>query len=123
MSKKKILICDDEESVRESLNLILSDMSPDYEITMASDGNNCLGCLKNAADFDLIMLDVKMPGPSGLDILKQIKKAHPALKVIVATGYRSVEMATEALKHGASDYIIKPFESKDVKEAVKRILG
>lgn len=109
MSKKNILICDDEEGIRESLKLILEDK---YELTFANDGNECLTHLKQKPDIDLILLDIKMPQRNGLDILKQIKKINPASRVVIISGYSSVETATEAAHLGANDYITKPFEKK-----------
>ena len=120
MAKKKVLICDDEEAVRESLNLIISD---NHDVEMVCDGKECIDKIKQNAGFDLVFLDVKMPGANGLEVLKQIRKLRPNLKVIFATGYRSTEIAAEAIKLGASDYIIKPFESKDVREVVARVIG
>jgi len=118
MDRKRILICDDEEGIRESLNLILE---KDYDISFASNGIEAIEHIgKNPTD--LVILDIKMPKMDGIETLKQIKKAKPDIKVIIATGYKSVEAATEASKHGANDYIVKPFESKSVLEAVKKQL-
>jgi YesN/AraC family two-component response regulator len=116
--KFKIMICDDELGIRESLKLILD---KDYEIIEATNGKECLENLKTNP-VDLILMDIKMPKDSGLEILKKIKLINPAIKVIMVTGYKSVETATEAIKAGASDYIVKPFASKDILETVKKIL-
>ena len=114
---KKILICDDEVGIRESLNLILKD---DYELAFCDNGQACLECLTPEQEFDLLLLDIKMPKISGLDILKKIKEKKPALKVIIITGYKSVETASEAINAGAVDYIVKPFSSKDILKSVER---
>ncbi len=116
MKKKYILICDDEEGVRESLNLILEN---DYNISFAVNGGEAIEHIKKNP-VDLVILDIKMPKMDGLETLKQIKRTKPAIKVIIATGYKSVETATEATKLGASDYIVKPFESKEVLQAIKK---
>jgi len=118
MSKPKILVCDDEIGIRESLKLILEDS---YEVTIATNGEECLKCLKEDP-FELVLLDIKMPKASGIDTLKKIKSLKPYIKVIMVTGYKMVETAAEAIKAGASDYIIKPFESKDILERVAKIL-
>lgn len=119
MTKKKILICDDEMGIRESLNLILQD---DYELGFCSNGEECLQRLSAEKDFNLLLLDIKMPRISGLDILKKIKEKSPNLNVVIITGYKSVETASEAVKAGAVDYIVKPFSSKDILKSVERNL-
>jgi len=116
MIKKRILVCDDEEGIRESLNLILE---KDYDISFATNGKEAIEHIKKSPT-DLVILDIKMPKMDGIETLKQIKQAKPDTKVIIATGYRSVETATEAVKHGASDYIVKPFESEQVLQAVSK---
>ena len=117
MSKKQILICDDELGIRESLNLILKD---NYEISFCNNGQESLRLLDTGKDFDLLLLDIKMPRMSGLDVLRKIKEKNPELKVIIITGYKSVETATEAINVGAVDYIVKPFSSKDILKSVER---
>ena len=113
---KKILICDDELGVRESLKLILGDT---YNLILAENGTQCLECLKNAKDVGLVLLDIKMPQMDGLDILKKIKEKSPLLNVVIITGYKSVETATEAVRLGASGYIVKPFKSDEILATVK----
>ena len=103
--KKKILIVDDEEGVRESLKLILEEK---YDLTLASDGNECLKSLKANPQIELVLMDIKMPRMNGLEVLRQIKSLNPQMNVVIVTGYRSVETAQEAIKMGAGDYIIKP---------------
>ncbi|MDD5291998.1 MAG: response regulator [Candidatus Omnitrophica bacterium] len=120
MPKKKILICDDEIGIRESLNLILKD---NYDISFCNNGQECLGLLKSGQEYDLILLDIKMPKLSGLDTLREIKKEKPGMKAIIITGYRSVETAAEAINAGASDYIVKPFNSKDIIKSVEKSIG
>ena len=116
MAKKRILVCDDEEEIRESLNLILE---KDYDISFATNGEEAIEHIKKSPT-DLVILDIKMPRMDGIETLKRIKQAKSDTKVIIATGYRSVETATEAVKHGASDYIVKPFESKQVLQTVNK---
>ncbi len=114
---KKVLICDDEEGIRESLKLILSEF---YDLIVVTSGQQCLECLEKSKDIGAVLLDIKMPKISGLDVLDQIKEKHPAMPVIMVTGYRSVETAAEASARGASGYIIKPFKSEEIIETVKR---
>lgn len=113
---KKILIVDDEEGVRESLKLILSDH---YNLILTENSTQALDCIKNAPDISLVLMDIKMPKINGLEILKKMKEARSNLKVIIITGYKSVETAAEAVRLGACDYIVKPFKSEDILRAVK----
>lgn len=119
MSKPKILICDDEEGIRESLKLILE---KDYEATAVNSPEECLKFLKDNP-VDLVLMDIKMPRVSGIDMVRMIRAIKPEQKIIMVTGYKVVETAQEAINAGASDYIIKPFNSKDILESVKRVLG
>ena len=116
---KKILVCDDEEGIRESLKLILE---KDYEVIFAENGDIAIQKLKSAP-ADLVILDIKMPRRDGLDTLREIKKINPAQKVVIATGYRSVDTANEAVKLGATDYIIKPFDRKQVLATARKNLA
>ena len=113
----KILICDDEEGVRESLKLILGEF---YDLVIVESPLQAFEILENTKDIKLLLLDVKMPKINGLEALKIVKDKFPSIKVIMVTGYRSVEIATEATKNGASGYIVKPFKSEDILETVKR---
>ena len=115
---KKILICDDEEGVRESLKLILED---NYTLSFAKNGSEAIEKVKKES-IDLTILDIKMPKMTGIETLKELRKVSPSLKVIMASGYKSVEAASEAVKYGASDYIVKPFDSKEILEKVGSII-
>ena len=113
-TKPTILVCDDEEGIRESFKLILADQ---YNLKFATNGLEAIEILKTLSP-DAMLLDIKMPKQHGMEILKQIKKLKPKLPVIIVTGYQSVEMAQEALKNGAADYIPKPFDSKQILKVV-----
>lgn len=117
---KKIMICDDEEGVRESLKLILSDF---YDLIVVDGGTQALHTLGNTKDVGLIFMDIKMPKVNGLDVLTEIKSKHPKTKIIMVTGYRSVETAAEATRLGASGYIVKPFKSEEILEVAKKHVG
>ena len=119
MSLPKILICDDEEGIRESLKLILSD---DYNLIIVDNAQAAVHALDNSKDIRIALLDIKMPKVSGLDLLKEIKTKHPKVKVIMVTGYRSVETAAEASKLGANGYIVKPFKAEEILQNVKQLL-
>ena len=116
----KILICDDEEGIRESLKLILEDQ---FDLVLTDNGNECLNILKNTKDIGLVLMDIKMPQTSGLDILEKIKIGYPDINVIIVTGYKSVETATEAVRRGANGYIVKPFKSEEILSVVRKNLS
>ena len=122
MSKKvqKILVVDDEEGIRESLKLILGDH---YDLVLTDSGEQALRALEGDASIGLVLLDIKMPKVSGIDILKAIKAKRPGVNVIMVTGYKAVETAGEAARLGANGYIIKPFKSEEILDTVKRNLA
>lgn len=114
--RKRILVCDDEEGIRESLKLILE---KDYDLIFAQNGNEATEKMKSAP-ADITILDIKMPKMDGLETLKELKKISPSSKVIIATGYKSVDIAQEAMKLGASDYIVKPFDREKIKKVIQK---
>lgn len=116
---KKILICDDEEGIRESLKLILSDH---YQLILTEDSEQCLDCLAHTPDVDLVMLDIKMPNKNGLETLQDIKSKHPNQKVMIVTGYQSVELISEITQLGANGYVTKPFDSNQILLKIKQHL-
>ena len=118
--KNKILICDDEENIRETIKLVLGDH---YELFLVASGEQAIHTLEHNKDIKLILMDIKMPKVSGLDVLSEIKSKHPHVKIIMVTGYRSVETAAEASRLGASGYLVKPFKSQDILEIVRKNLG
>jgi DNA-binding NtrC family response regulator len=109
-SKGTILVVDDEIGPRESLRMILK---PFYEVHTASDGQEALRFIQNK-DIDVVTLDLSMPGLSGIDALKEIKKLRPNTEVIVITGYGSLNNAQEAIRFGAGDLISKPFNVAEI---------
>lgn len=116
---KKVLIVDDEEGVRESLKLILENH---YDLIAAEDGEQAMEILKNAKDVGVVLLDIKMPRYSGLEILQQMRGQYPEIKIIMVTGYKSVETAQEAVRLGASGYLVKPFKSEEILSTVGKHL-
>ncbi|MFA5038843.1 MAG: response regulator [Candidatus Omnitrophota bacterium] len=109
--KNRILICDDEEGVRESLRLILE---KDYNLIFANSGEMCLEMLQCEKEINLVLIDIKMPKINGIEVMREIKKTYPGLPIIVVTGYKSSEIAQEATEAGACEYIVKPFDSKEL---------
>jgi DNA-binding NtrC family response regulator len=108
--KGSILIVDDEVGPRESLRMILK---PIYEIYTATNGDEALQVIQNE-NIDLVTLDLRMPGLSGIDVLREIKKVRADVEVIVITGYGTLTNAQEAIRYGAGDFISKPFNVADI---------
>ncbi len=117
--KPRILIADDEQGIRESLNLILGD---EYDLAFANNGEETLAKL-GAEQFGLVLLDIKMPKLDGLEVLKRLQGAKSNAPVLVLTAYQSVELAKEAIKLGAVDYLPKPFERDQILTAVRGVLA
>ncbi|MCX5911509.1 MAG: response regulator [Deltaproteobacteria bacterium] len=108
--KGSILIVDDEVGPRESLRMILK---PIYEIYTATNGDEALQVIQDE-NIDLVTLDLRMPGLSGIDVLREIKKVRADVEVIVITGYGTLTNAQEAIRYGAGDFISKPFNVADI---------
>jgi DNA-binding NtrC family response regulator len=115
-SKGAVLVVDDEFGPRESLRMILN---PLYEVHTASDGQEALRLI-GEKDYDVVTLDLRMPGLSGIEVLKEIKKLRPDTEVIIITGYGSLENASEAIRLGTGDFISKPFNVADVISTVAK---
>ena len=109
-SKGSILIVDDEVGPRESLRMILKPM---YDIHTAENGQEAINFLSQKA-VGLVTLDLKMPGLSGIDALREIKKLQPDIEAIIITGYGTLSNAQDAIRFGAGDFISKPFNVADV---------
>ena len=106
MSRARILVVDDKENMLKLFAKILGD---EYELTTAADGGRAL-LLVEQQDFDVVVTDVKMPGASGLEVLKAVKRRQPDTEVVMMTAFASVGDAVAAMKLGAYDYLQKPFD-------------
>jgi len=111
-----VLVVDDELGPRESMRMILR---PLFEVKTASNGQEALQCLQQEK-IDLITLDLKMPGLSGLDVLREIKKMNAEAAVIIITAYATLTNAHEAIRYGAVDFISKPYNATDILSVVRR---
>jgi DNA-binding NtrC family response regulator len=111
MPNGSILVIDDEAEIREGLELLLS--SEGYSVTSAETGEAGLTRLEQEP-FDLLLLDVSLPGRSGLDLLRDIRQRDPYLPVVLITAYGSIDMARQAFKSGAQDYITKPWSNDEL---------
>ena len=114
-TKPRILVADDEEGIRESLSLILDGK---YQVEFATNGQETLDKLTRER-FDLVFMDIKMPKLDGLEVMKRLKEQGKSVPILVLTAYQSVELAREAVKLGAVDYLPKPFERDQILQAVR----
>jgi DNA-binding NtrC family response regulator len=105
MEKFRVLVVDDEDDFRNTLIKRLETRK--VPVTGAAGGDEALALLKEQ-DFDVVVLDVKMPGRDGIEILQEMKKLKPQLEIILLTGHASVESGIQGMRLGAFDYIIKP---------------
>ena len=111
-----ILIVDDEEGIRYFLERFLT--REGYQVTTASSGEAALARLVST-EFDLVLLDLKMKGIGGLDVLADLHQRWPATSVIILTAHASLESAVEALRRWAHDYLFKPCRTIDLRESVR----
>ncbi len=112
-----ILVVDDEESVRTVLSQVLE--GDGFKVTAAATGEEALKLFKRRP-FDLVIIDIVLPGMSGIEVLERIKRLYPAVQVIIITSHASLETAVRALRSGAYDYLFKPFEDISLVSAVAK---
>ncbi|MEW6305338.1 MAG: hybrid sensor histidine kinase/response regulator [Verrucomicrobiota bacterium] len=112
--KRTLLIVDDEEGPRESLNIVFKS---DYDILLADNGDKAIELVRHH-HVDAAVLDIRMPGLSGVDVLRQIKNIEPDLEVVMLTAYETVDTVRQALRLGACDYLNKPFDVSAMRAAV-----
>lgn len=116
----RVLIIDDEKNIRNTLEQCL--VSEGFDVTLAETGEEGLNSLAEAA-YDVTLLDIRMPGLSGMETLERIRSAGYTTSVIMMTAYGTVENAVEAMKLGALDFISKPFSPEDIRRAVRQVLN
>ena len=119
MSRARILVVDDDASLRRILELQLEEAG--YEVRTARDPAEALARLEESTPA-LVLTDLKMPGASGLDLLRTLRARHPELTVIIITAFGSIETAVEAMKAGAYDYLTKPIDYEQLLLVVRRAL-
>ncbi|HWB84435.1 MAG TPA: sigma-54 dependent transcriptional regulator [Bryobacteraceae bacterium] len=117
MSRKRILVVDDDESLRWVTQAQLQQSG--FDVTAAADGNAALETIRQVPP-DLVITDLKMPGMSGIELLRKIREDYPEIIVIVVTAFGTVENAVEAMKAGAYDYITKPVNMDELRLIVDR---
>jgi len=117
---KPILVVEDEVVMRESLRDWLTDSG--YQVETVEEGEGALRAI-DEQDFGLLILDLRLPGKDGLEVLREARDRRPQLKGVIITAYPSLETAVEAMKSGAINYLSKPFDLNQLEKSVQEILG
>jgi len=120
MEKESILVVEDEDIMRESLVDWFS--SEDHKVDAVDDGEKALKDF-NLDQYDVMIVDLKLPGQDGLSVLSEVRVKNPKTKVIIITAYPSVDTATEAMRRGAVDYLAKPFELERLGASITKARG
>lgn len=120
MAQRRILIVDDEKNIRLMLTQALA--SDETRVETAVNGEEALQKLQQTK-YDLLLLDLRLPGMDGLDVLKEVRRLDDELPVIVLTAHGTVESAVEALRGGAVNFLQKPFAPRELREVVENSLG
>lgn len=118
----RLLIVDDHPLVRRGIVEVLAEAFPGGQIAEASDGAEALRAVSDEA-WDLVVLDLSLPGRTGLDVLKDIRSAHPRLPVLILSTYPEQQFATRVLRAGASGYLNKGSSPEVLLSAVRKVLG
>lgn len=115
---EKILLVDDDRDFRNEFK----DCFDEYEVVEAASGEEALKILKHPNEIDLVILDVRLPGLDGTEVLREIKRDNPGLGIIILTGFGSKDVAVDALRAHADDYLEKPFDIDAAKRIIENIL-
>ncbi|RKY69083.1 MAG: hypothetical protein DRP97_05665 [Candidatus Latescibacterota bacterium] len=117
-TKPTVLIVDDEAAILEAFQVILEDA---FDVLSAENGSEAMALIKKKTPA-LVFLDMRIPGTSGIDLLREIKKRKPRIKVIMETGYPDLDLALRSIELGASEYITKPFGVQEVQNTLENVL-
>lgn len=120
MKTASILVVDDDPEMRALVLDVLR--NEDYEVVEAKDGTEAVLALRTR-QFDVILMDKNMPGPSGLDLLPGFQRVCPRSRIIMMTAFGDVPSYMEALEKGAVEYLFKPFRMEEMKAAIQKALG
>lgn len=119
MSNHTVLIVDDEKNIRLTLRESLKSM--DLDVDAACNGEEALD-MTGQKTYDLVLLDLKMPGMDGIEVLRRLRKLSRATSIVLLTAHGTVESAVEAMKLGAVDFLQKPFAPQEIREVVSQAL-
>jgi DNA-binding response OmpR family regulator len=119
--KERVLVIDDEEHIRRMMRLTLE--TTGYGVGEAKDGAEGLSLYGDGSNWDAVVLDQRMPGMDGLETVRRIKSKNSNARVVMATAYASIELAVEAMKLGATDFVRKPMTPKVLRDAVSAALS
>lgn len=117
---EKILVVDDEPDMLRLLNMIIKEKTP-YEVTTTNNPLEALELAKGGS-FDLLIVDLKMPGLNGIELLESVKRFDEDVPIIIITAYGTVEAAVETIRKGGFDFITKPFRKEQILFTVERAL-
>lgn len=115
-----ILLVDDEDHLQEVLGLLLE--LDGHKVTTAYSGNEALEKARDHS-FNLVITDLKMPGMSGMEVVRAFKEKNPDVRIIMITGYPTEETEAEARKLGVDDYLTKPFHMEKMREVIDRVVS
>src|SRR5215831_7659685 len=115
-----LLIVDDERSVRESCREVAGALG--FQTSIADSPEHCYRIL-DSTNVDVVLLDLRLPGTNGLEVLRDIKRRRPDTVVVIMTGYATVQSAVQAMKSGAYDYVTKPFNFDELRLVLDRVTG
>jgi len=118
-NKEKILVVDDEKSMREFLEVLL--LKQGYKVKTANNGSQALKMIQKS-NYDLILSDIRLGDITGLEVLRGAKKKNPDIVVIMISAYSTTEIAVEAMNEGAYDFVPKPFDNNELKQTIKKAL-
>ncbi len=118
--QRRVLVTDDEASLRDNLGEYLSSLG--YAVDTASDAASTLSSVADT-DYNVVLLDHMLPDNTGLDVLRELLAKNPKLSVVMMTGYPTVDMIISAVRRGACDVVVKPFELKELSQAIGRAVA
>src|SRR5208337_1973892 len=120
MAKDLILVVDDEETIREIVSSMLG--GAHFQTRQAANGVEALALLESGEEFDLVLSDLMMPEMDGIALLEKAKERYPDLPIVMVTAVHDIQVALQALRNGAYDYLLKPFEREQLMATVRRAL-